>query len=107
MVQSAGPQVAEEAASEPQLERCFHLVLLDDNDHTYAYVVEMLGRIFGYGRGKAFAIATIVDGQGRAIVETAGYDQTLRHQRQIHAFGADPRLERSVGSMRAVLEEAP
>ena len=35
----------------------------------------MLGRLFGYGREKAFAIAAIVDGQGRAVVETASHSR--------------------------------
>jgi ATP-dependent Clp protease adaptor protein ClpS len=84
----------------------YHLVLLDDNDHTYEYVVEMLGAIFGYDREKAFAIACVVDSQGRAIVETADEDTVLRHQRQIHAYGADPRSSRCLGSMSAIIERA-
>jgi ATP-dependent Clp protease adaptor protein ClpS len=85
----------------------FHLVLLDDQDHTYEYVIEMLGDIFGYGREKAFALACVVDSEGRAIVETADEDTVVRHQRQIHAYGADPRIPHCRGSMSAVVEPAP
>lgn len=106
MVQMPDVQTSEERATESELERLYHLVLLDDNDHTYQYVVEMLGRIFGYGKDKAFAIASLVDSQGRAIVETAEYEIALRHQRLIHSYGADPRIEHSVGSMSAILEQA-
>ena len=107
MTAEGATQVCDQAASETELAKRYHLFLLDDNDHTYQYVVEMLGRIFGYGTEKAFAIAAIVDGHGRAVVETAAYDQVLRHQRRIHVYGADPRLEQSQGSMSAILEEAP
>ena len=96
-----------ERSTETALAPRYHLVLLDDNDHSYAYVVEMLGRIFGHGREKAFALARLVDTQGRAIVETAGRDQVDQHQRRIHSYGADPRIEHSKGSMSAVIEEAP
>ena len=42
-------EVEEPAAA---LAPLYHLVLLDDDDHTYGYVIEMLGKIFGYGRDK-------------------------------------------------------
>jgi ATP-dependent Clp protease adaptor protein ClpS len=84
----------------------YHLVLLDDNDHTYEYVIEMLADIFGYSAEKGFAIACVVDSQGRAVVETADQDTVIRHQRQIHSYGADPRMLGSLGAMSAVIEPA-
>ncbi len=107
MVQMPDTEVLEEIASQSDLEKRFHLILLDDNDHTYQYVVEMLGRIFGYGKDKSFALAALVDAQGQAIIETVSRGIALRHQRLVHAFGADPRITHSAGSMSAILEEAP
>ena len=95
-----------ERSTDTALAPSYHLVLLDDNDHSYAYVVEMLGRIFGHGREKAFALARLVDTQSRAIVETAGRDQVDQHQRRIHSYGPDPRIVHCKGSMSAVIEEA-
>jgi ATP-dependent Clp protease adaptor protein ClpS len=92
--------------TEPAHERLWHLVLLDDDDHSYEYVIAMLGSIFGYGTEKAFALARIVDTQGRVILETASRPQCERHQSQIHAYGADPAIPTTKGSMSAVLEEA-
>jgi ATP-dependent Clp protease adaptor protein ClpS len=96
-----------EAEVEEALDRLYHLVLLDDDDHTYEYVLEMLGRIFGYSREKAFALARIVDSEGRVVLETAALEQVERHRDAIHGFGADPRIPTSKGSMSAVIEEAP
>jgi len=90
----------------PAYEGFFHLVLLDDDEHSYAYVIEMLGKIFGYGHGKAFALASIVDSEGRVTVETASHEQVTRHQSQVHAYGADPRIPRCKGSMSAIVEPA-
>jgi ATP-dependent Clp protease adaptor protein ClpS len=104
---TADPVVAPVEDTEPALDKLYHLILLDDDQHTYAYVIEMLGAIFGYGREKAFALASIVDAQGRVILETAGLDEVLRHQDRIHGFGADPRIPTSKGSMSAIIEEAP
>jgi ATP-dependent Clp protease adaptor protein ClpS len=87
-----------------QREPLFHLVLLDDDDHTYQYVIRMLGDIFGYSREKAFAIACMVDAQGRATLMTGAKSEVEVKQDAIHAYGPDPRLERSHGSMTAILE---
>jgi ATP-dependent Clp protease adaptor protein ClpS len=95
---------SEEASA--AFERLYHLVLLDDDQHTYAYVIEMLGAIFGYGTEKAYALATVVDTTGRAILETAGLEAVTRHQRAVHGYGADPRIPTSKGSMSATVEEA-
>lgn len=100
------PRRMEAPDARPSLAPMYHLVLLDDDDHSYAYVVELLGHVLGYGREKAFALACVVDSQGRAIVETADRDRVLRDQRRIHAYGADPRIPRCCGSMAAILEPA-
>ena len=102
----AVPVALPEQETEEALDRLYHLVLLDDDDHTYAYVIEMLGDIFGYSREKAFAMARMVDGEGRVIVETAGIEQVTDHQQRIHSYGPDHRLPQSVGSMSAIIEEA-
>jgi ATP-dependent Clp protease adaptor protein ClpS len=91
---------------ETELESLYHLVLLDDDEHTYDYVIEMLGSIFGYGPEKAWTLARVVDTQGRVILETAPRERCEAHQGQIHAYGADPRMPTSKGSMTAILEEA-
>jgi ATP-dependent Clp protease adaptor protein ClpS len=103
---SIAPHREEAGESEPALEPLFHLILLDDNDHTYQYVVELLGHVFGYAKAKAFALACVVDSEGRAIVETAERERVLRSQRRIHSYGRDPRIAHCAGSMSAVLEPA-
>ena len=89
-----------------EIEPPYHLVLLDDNEHTYGYVIAMLGALFGYGREKAFAIACVVDSEGRAVVMTGPKREVELKQEAIHAFGADPLMPECKGSMTAVLEPA-
>ena len=84
----------------------WRLVLLDDSEHTYEYVIEMLGALFGYGPKKAFALARLVDTQGRVTLMTAPKSECEAKQSQVHAYGADPRIPTSKGSMSAVVEEA-
>ncbi len=97
------PQVAQ---PKPRTAPLWHVVLLDDDDHTYEYVIEMLGQIFGYGHDKALQMACEVDTTGRVIVTTTHFERAELKQQQIHGYGADWRIERCAGSMRAVLEPA-
>jgi ATP-dependent Clp protease adaptor protein ClpS len=106
---AAGPETSPEvqaARPQPRTAPLWHVVLLDDDDHTYAYVIEMLGKLFGHGQETAYRMACEVDTTGRVIVATLVFEQAEFKQQQIHAFGRDPRIERCQGSMRAVLEPA-
>ncbi len=84
----------------------FHVVLLDDDDHTYDYVIEMLQRLFLLSQFEAFRHAVEVDTTGRTIVITCELPQAEFARDQIHAFGPDPLLPRCKGSMSAVIEPA-
>ena len=84
----------------------FHVVLLDDNEHTYDYVVEMLCKLFCLSDDAAFRRAVEVDTFGRTIVITCEIAQAEFGRDQIHAYGADPRMANSKGSMSAVIEPA-
>jgi ATP-dependent Clp protease adaptor protein ClpS len=85
----------------------FHVVLLDDNDHTYEYVIVMLQRLFAVSAQTAYRQAAEVDNTGRVIVATTSLEDAEFKCDQIHACGADSRLARSAGSMGATVEPAP
>ncbi|MFQ5806559.1 MAG: ATP-dependent Clp protease adaptor ClpS [Phycisphaerae bacterium] len=84
----------------------WHVILLDDDDHTYDYVIELLGKIFGHDLETAFRMACEVDTTGRVIVDTTSRERAELKRDQIHAYGRDWRLERSQGSMSATIEPA-
>ncbi len=94
------------AASEDHLTPLFNVVLLDDDDHTYDYVIEMLCKLFLKSKTEAFRHAVDVDSNGRTIVLTCELPQAEFARDQIHGYGADPRMERSKGSMSATVEPA-
>ena len=94
------------AASQDQLTPLFHVVLLDDDEHTYDYVIEMLMKIFCHSPEAAFRHAVEVDTDGRTVVLTCEREQAEFGRDQIHAYGADPRMPISKGSMSAVIEPA-
>lgn len=84
----------------------YHVVLLNDDDHTYDYVIEMLRALFGHPVEKGYQLAKQVDTQGRAVVLTTSLEHAELKRDQIHAYGPDPRLPRCKGSMTAELEAA-
>jgi ATP-dependent Clp protease adaptor protein ClpS len=93
-------------SKQEQLTPLYNVVLLDDDDHTYEYVVEMLGALFFLSPDAAFQKAVEVDTTGRTIVMTCERKQAEFGRDQIHAYGADPRMARSQGSMSAMIEPA-
>src|SRR3712207_3589252 len=90
------PEVApvEEIEDEGEVrgDKPWHVVLLDDNMHTYDYVIEMLQKIFGYSLPKAFLMAVEVDTRKRVIVATCSFEKAEARQQQIHDYGPDWRI---------------
>jgi ATP-dependent Clp protease adaptor protein ClpS len=84
----------------------FNVVLLDDNDHTVDYVVEMLRKVFGYPDEAGGVMVKTLDTTGRVVVLTTHKELAELKCEQILAYGADWRLERSKGAMTAVVEPA-
>jgi ATP-dependent Clp protease adaptor protein ClpS len=95
-----------EIVEDVELDKRYHLILLDDQEHTYNYVIRMLGEIFGYSKEKAFAMACMVDSQGQCILLTGSHDEVERKQDLVHGYGADPLMPESKGSMSAIIEAA-
>jgi ATP-dependent Clp protease adaptor protein ClpS len=95
-----------ETTQRDQLTPLFNVVLLDDDDHTYDYVIEMLAKIFLLPASVAFRHAVEVDTTGRTIVITCELEQAEFGRDQIHSYGADARMPKSKGSMRAIVEPA-
>jgi len=97
-------RTAEETSHKTQFLPQFHVILLNDDDHTFDYVIDMLHRVFGHHPITGYKMALEVHTEGRVIVLTTHKEKAEFKQDQIHAFGPDPRIERCKGSMSAVLE---
>ncbi len=96
------PQI--EIERENQETPLYRVVLLDDDDHTYDYVIEMLQRIFIFTAEEALRHAQEVDASGRTVLITCELSEAEFARDQIHAYGPDYRLPRSKGSMSAIIE---
>lgn len=82
----------------------YHVVLLDDNDHSYEYVIEMLMALFGHSESKAYDMACEVDSKKRVIVDITYKERAEMKRDQIQSFGADWRIPHCKGSMSAIVE---
>lgn len=82
----------------------YNVVLLNDDDHTYEYVIEMLASLFAHPLEMGFKLAQEVDNTGRVIVYTTYQERAEFKRDQIHAFGKDWRLPQCCGSMSARIE---
>jgi ATP-dependent Clp protease adaptor protein ClpS len=96
----------EEVQDREELTPLYHVVLLDDDVHTYEYVIEMLMRLFLKTQSEAFRHAVEVDTVGRTIVITCELPQAEFGRDQIRAYGPDWRMPSSKGPMSAVVEPA-
>lgn len=84
----------------------WNVVLLDSDEHTYDYVIRMLQQLFALDAEKAFLIADRVNNDGRAVCITTHKEHAELKRDQILAFGRDPMLAASKGSMFAIIEPA-
>ena len=72
----------------------FNVVLLDDNDHSYEYVIFMLKTLFGHPPEKGYKMALEVDSTGRVGVLTTHLEEAELKRDQIQTFGSDPLIQR-------------
>ncbi len=73
--------------AKPKRQPRYQVILWDDNDHSYDYVIDMMRRLFGHPVEKGVQIAKEVDARGRAICLTTTREHAELKRDQIHAFG--------------------
>jgi ATP-dependent Clp protease adaptor protein ClpS len=88
----------------PKRQPRYHVILLDDNDHTYEYVIRMMMELFGHSPEKGYELAKEVDASGRVICLTTTKEHAELKRDQIHAYGKDDLIARCAGSMSATIE---
>jgi ATP-dependent Clp protease adaptor protein ClpS len=99
----AEPKEEEKTKRQPP----YNVILLNDDDHTFEYVITMLQVLFGYPREQGQMMADEVHRTGRCILLTTTKEHAELKQDQIHAFGPDPLSSKDCqGSMTAVIEPA-
>ncbi|MBX7168807.1 MAG: ATP-dependent Clp protease adaptor ClpS [Pirellulales bacterium] len=106
-IEPAKPREKSKQDRRPKRQPPYHVILWNDDDHTYAYVIAMLQKLFGYPVERGYQLAKEVDSQGRAVVLTTTREHAELKRDQIHAFGKDDLIAACAGSMKASIEPAP
>lgn len=109
---SAAAVAEPEVRTEQQVERRpktkkqprYNVVLWNDDDHSYEYVIVMMRELFGHNFEKGVEIAVQVDTNGKAICLTTTMEHAELKRDQIHAYGKDKLIARCKGSMAASIE---
>jgi ATP-dependent Clp protease adaptor protein ClpS len=99
-------KVAENTDQRTKRQPPYHVILWNDDDHSYEYVILMLQKLFGHPTEKGYGMAKEVDTQGRVIVLTTTMEHAELKRDQIHAYGKDDLIAGCKGSMRSTIEAA-
>lgn len=75
--------------SKPKRQPPYAVVLLNDDVHTFNYVIELLQKVFGYNTNRALLLTTQVHFAGRAIVWTGTLEGAELKRDLIHGYGTD------------------
>jgi ATP-dependent Clp protease adaptor protein ClpS len=99
-------QVRRETASDkrPKRQPRYHVILWDDPQHTFEYVMAMLQKLFGYPLEQGFKMAEQVHNSGKVICLTTTLEHAELKRDQIHAFGKDGAVAECKGSMYSTIE---
>lgn len=100
----ADPETA--GYADEQREKPYHVIILNDEEHTFEYVIEMLQAIFSFSASAAMSHTIEADATGSSIVYTCGLPEAEHKRDLIHAYGPDWRMPNSRGSVAALVEPA-
>src|SRR5713226_7186223 len=87
-----------------ELSKLYNVIILNDDEHTFEYVIEMLQAVFGIPYATAFAHTMEADSTGSSIVLTTSLEEAEQKRDRVHAYGPDWRLPHSRGSVAALVE---
>ena len=93
-------------STKDELSKLYHVIILNDDEHTFDYVIEMLQAVFGFPHATALAHTMEADATGSSIVLTTSLQEAEQKRDQIHAYGPDWRMPQSRGSVVALVERA-
>lgn len=84
----------------------YNVILLNDEEHTFDYVIELIVKLFGHAKPTAEALTWRIHLTGRSIVFTTHRELAELKREQVLAYGPDPRMSVSKGPIGCVIEPA-
>ncbi|ADV62540.1 ATP-dependent Clp protease adaptor protein ClpS [Isosphaera pallida ATCC 43644] len=84
----------------------YHVIILNDEEHTFEYVIDLLTKVFRHSRPTAEALTWQIHTRGMAIVYTTHKELAELKRDQVLSWGPDPRMEISKTSLACYIEPA-
>ncbi len=85
----------------------FNVVILNDEEHTFDYVIELLTKLFAHPLKAAVELTWRIHLSGRAVVYTTHKEKAELKRDQVLSYGPDPRMDISKGPLGCYIEPAP
>ena len=76
-------------AGKPKQQPPYAVVLFNDEEHTFQYVIETLMKVFGYPQEKSFSLTLQIHNDGRGIVWSGSREVAELKRDQIRSAGPD------------------
>jgi ATP-dependent Clp protease adaptor protein ClpS len=97
------PEVSNKTDMMPQ----WQVILFNDEEHSYDYVIELLMGIFGHDFDKSVQLTKQIDQEGQAIVDTTSRERAELKQDQVKSKGRDVRMgSKSTGPLKCEITPA-
>jgi ATP-dependent Clp protease adaptor protein ClpS len=84
----------------------YHVILLNDEEHSFDYVIELLMKLFSHSKATAEELTLRIHLAGRAIVFTTHRELAELKREQVLSYGPDFRMSISKGPIGCVIEAA-
>jgi ATP-dependent Clp protease adaptor protein ClpS len=82
----------------------YELLLLNDDTHTFEYVVALLWKVFGLPWNEGFVLTLNIHNHGRCVVFKGTWDQVQRKRARVIAYGRDPIWPWSTGPLTVEIQ---
>jgi len=76
-------------AAKPKQQPPYAVILFNDEEHTFQYVIDTLMKVFGYPQEKCFSLTVQIHNNGRGIVWSGSREVAELKRDQIRSAGAD------------------
>lgn len=104
------PEVVPEAKPEQETRTKrlppYNVIILNDEEHTFDYVIELLTKLFRHPLKIAKELTWRIHLTGRAIVYTTHKEMAELKCEQVRSYGPDPRMSISKTSLGCYIEPA-
>lgn len=105
-----GIEIFTKEETESKVSPNWHVILLNDEEHTYQYVIALIQEVFKKSQEEAFELTFRIDKKGQAICATCSKERAELYQEQVKSWGVDPLMvmngKMSTGSIACVIEPA-